>query len=241
LKLDIPLLATTGGAGLVSLFFDDAVEKSCTCVTSELNRLDRSTAGRQSDDIDKTSNFFVGFAFGLPATLTYFDWKGGGDGAWMDSIVVADAVMTNLAFNQWVKIAANRPRPMMYELTERGVDRKTIKHMFTEPDNFLSFYSQHTSMTFAAGLSYARTYALRHPGSRYRWLVYTVALANGVTVAAMRVGAGRHFPTDVITGAVVGSAIGLAIPWLHPKQNRAGAYFSPINSGAMVSIKFPLN
>jgi membrane-associated phospholipid phosphatase len=234
LKLDVPLIAVTGGAGIVSLFFDDEVDKVCRCVKAEVNRLDRSTAGRQSDSIDKASYYVVGFAMGLPAAVTYADWKRGGEAAWADSIIVADAVMTNFALNQWVKIAVNRPRPLLYA-------QPPDEEAFKEPDNFLSFYSQHTSMTFATGLSYARTFALRHPESRYRWLVYTVALANGATVAAMRVRAGRHFPTDVITGAAIGSAIGLVIPWLHPKQGSARFSFLPTPSGAMFSVRIPVN
>lgn len=233
LKLDVPLMATSGGAALASLFFDD-VGNSCPCNAQDLSRLDRGRAGRRSDGVDTASNFVVGFAVGLPAALTFADWKHGGKEAWADSLVVGDAVMINWAINQWVKIAANRPRPLVYGLPSGDEE-------FENPDNFLSFYSQHTSMAFASGLSYARTFALRHPASRYRWLVYTAALANGATVAAMRVSAGRHFPTDVITGAAVGSAIGLAIPWLHPKQGRAGISFLPTRSGAMLSLKLPLN
>jgi membrane-associated phospholipid phosphatase len=35
-------------------------------------------------------------------------------------------------------------------------------------------------------------------------------------VGALRVAAGKHFPTDIIVGAVLGSAIGWLVPTLHP-------------------------
>jgi membrane-associated phospholipid phosphatase len=34
----------------------------------------------------------------------------------------------------------------------------------------------------------------------------------------LRVEAGKHFYTDVLVGAVVGSAIGVAVPMLHRKK-----------------------
>lgn len=234
LKLDVSIMAASGGTALTSLFFSDHVAKSCPCSTSSLNRLDRGTAGHRSDSVDRASNFIVGYAVALPAALTFADWKKGGKAAWADALVVGDAVTINWAVNQWVKFAAERPRPLVYGLPAGNAE-------LDKPDNYLSFYSQHTSMAFAAGLSYARTFALRHPQSHSRWLVYTVALANGVTVATMRVSAGRHFPTDVIAGAAVGTAIGFGVPWLHPKQGGGRISLSPTPSGAMVSLRLPVH
>ena len=93
---------------------------------------------------------------------------------------------------------------------------------------------------FATGLSYARTFALRHPESPSRRVVYGAAILGGTTVAALRAAAGRHFPTDVLTGAVVGSAVGLAVPALH--HPRALTTFSvlPYDDGAMLLASFPI-
>ncbi|MEM9023429.1 MAG: phosphatase PAP2 family protein, partial [Bacteroidota bacterium] len=38
------------------------------------------------------------------------------------------------------------------------------------------------------------------------------------TTGLMRVLAGKHFPTDVITGYAVGGAIGFLVPHLHRKR-----------------------
>jgi membrane-associated phospholipid phosphatase len=40
-------------------------------------------------------------------------------------------------------------------------------------------------------------------------------LLLAATVGTLRVLSGKHFPTDVLTGAVVGSALGWLIPELH--------------------------
>ena len=47
-------------------------------------------------------------------------------------------------------------------------------------------------------------------------------MAGGVAITGAvgigRVAAGRHFPTDVIAGATVGTGIGVLVPHLHVKE-----------------------
>ena len=40
----------------------------------------------------------------------------------------------------------------------------------------------------------------------------------GSSVAIERVADGRHFPSDVIVGAVMGTATGIAVPLLHARH-----------------------
>jgi len=47
------------------------------------------------------------------------------------------------------------------------------------------------------------------------------------TVGYLRYEAGVHFPTDILIGAIVGSAIGYAIPYLH----RAGKENVSVTTG----------
>jgi membrane-associated phospholipid phosphatase len=43
----------------------------------------------------------------------------------------------------------------------------------------------------------------------------TGSLFLASVVGYLRYEAGEHFPTDIVAGAVAGSAIGYAIPWMH--------------------------
>lgn len=233
LKSDLAVLAMAGGVALIPGFLDDHVDRSCPCSPSEVNALDRGTAGRRSISLNHASNIAVSLAVALPAALILVDSRTGG-GALADGLVTGEAVLVNLALNQLMKVAVQRPRPLVYGLEAGDSEIK-------KSGNYLSFYSQHTSMTFAAGLSYARTFALRHPQSPRRWLVYTAAVASGVTVGTLRVLSGKHFPTDVVTGAVAGGAIGMLVPWLHPKRNSTLITFSPVRSGAMLSLRLPID
>ena len=50
-------------------------------------------------------------------------------------------------------------------------------------------------------------------------MLFSILLyAGAVGVAALRVAAGKHFPTDVVAGAALGSAVGWLVPTIHPAQ-----------------------
>jgi len=232
-RRDAVLIGIAGGGALIPMLAH--VEKSCLCSISGLNRIDRGTALRRSETLNAASYVVAASAIALPVTLSALDSK-----SWSDPVVIGEALLVNTAVNQIVKYSVQRPRPLLYGLSPN--DSK-----ISDPDNHLSFYSQHTSSVFATGMSYARTFAFRHPQSRYRWAVYSAVGITGATVGWMRVRSRRHFPTDVVTGAIAGGSIGLTVPWLHPKQMQGRTALSPYlqvspaGSGAMVSLRLPLN
>jgi len=55
-----------------------------------------------------------------------------------------------------------------------------------------------------------------HLPHRTRNTLLLYAGAPGVT--ALRVAAGKHFPTDVLASAALGSGIGWVVPTIHPTQ-----------------------
>jgi membrane-associated phospholipid phosphatase len=228
-KSELLVIGLAGGAALAPLLLDDNVDRSCPCDASSLNRLDRATAGRRSNAFDRASYVPVILAGVAPAIPIIF-----GDSkshAFADALITGEAVLVNVAINQWVKVAVERPRPFLYGLPPSDP-------ALEEAENYMSFYSQHTSVTFAAAISFARTFALRRPQSKYKWVVYSTAIGTGVAAGTMRVLAGKHFPTDVLTGAAAGAAIGLTVPWLRSKPRGAQISVVPMRSGATFSVVF---
>jgi undecaprenyl-diphosphatase len=72
--------------------------------------------------------------------------------------------------------------------------------------------------------AYSYLYMKRHPDSSLVVPVWLGSHALAASTAYLRVHAGKHFWTDVMVGAVVGSAIGFLVPWLHTKDDsRDGA------------------
>lgn len=79
----------------------------------------------------------------------------------------------------------------------------------------LSFFSGHTSVTTALSFMSAKVITDLHPEMDKKEIVWLVAAAIPATIGYLRYKAGKHFPTDVLTGYAVGAGIGLLIPSLH--------------------------
>jgi membrane-associated phospholipid phosphatase len=60
----------------------------------------------------------------------------------------------------------------------------------------------------------------RYPDSPWVVPIWVFGLATATTTAITRVTSGRHFPTDVLVGAAVGSLTGWLIPRLHKKDKQ---------------------
>jgi membrane-associated phospholipid phosphatase len=220
------------GAGVALWSLPPLVERavivpSCPCPTRDVDGLDRGTIRAARKGPATASNVLAAAMMALPVGLDALD-VGLGGGAWAglaeDLVVMAQAVSLNGALGQVVKLAVRRPRPYVYQLSAGAPG-------LSDPESYVSFYSAHTSGAFAAGLAYATTFALRHPDSEWRWLVYGGAAVLGGTMGVLRVAAGQHFPSDVIAGAAVGTAFGLVVPRLHRRVS-----LLPLPGGAALSI-----
>jgi membrane-associated phospholipid phosphatase len=130
-----------------------------------------------------------------------------------DSIIILESTMLTLVLNQSVKFIAGRERPFVHVLPE---DQKLLTPHPT--DNNLSFFSGHTSMAFSLVVSAGTVAELR--GYKHRGWIWAVGLPLAASVGLLRMGADKHYLTDVAVGAVVGSAFGVAVPLLmHGRVN----------------------
>ncbi len=209
--VDVPV--TLGGLALwISPYLvvgDAAPKPDCDpCDPSKLNSLDRHFVGYHNADARTGANALLG----LPAVYALFDFIDVGPKRWRgylsDFLVMTEALAWDGALQEIVRRAVRRPRPYLYQAGVYPTDR-------TSPEASFSFYSGHTSATFNIAVSFAYTYSLRHPGSKWRALVWSLVMAAASVEPFLRVGSGDHFPTDVIVGAAIGSTLGLVIPALH--------------------------
>jgi hypothetical protein len=235
--VDLPVSAAAAAALVVPHFLmDDLVRGGGPHDAASVNGLDRFVTDLHSSGANTASDVLLWSLVALPFAANGLDAGLSGDswGGWAtDGVVMAEAVLVSAGLNQLTKIAVQRPRPLLY-------DRPAGDPSLDVPDNHLSFYSGHTSTTFAAGMAWAFTFAHRHPDSPWRYAAYGGAALAGSTVGLLRVLAGKHFVSDVLVGAVAGTLCGLGVPWLHTRTGASVAATPGPRGGAVMSITVPL-
>lgn len=121
-----------------------------------------------------------------------------------------ETFVVNIGITNMVKNAAHRTRPFVYN-NNAPMDIKL------KQDARLSFFSGHTSTVSSLSFFAAQAFTDYHPQSKALPFVWGTAVALPALTGYLRVRAGKHFPTDVITGYLVGAAVGMLIPRLHKK------------------------
>lgn len=164
------------------------------------------------------------FVFGLDLLAAYNE--GVTRAAWVDLLLIAEATSVAMAMNQTVKFLVGRQRPFV---------RFETGEVHQPSDSNLSFYSGHTTFVFAIAVSAGTIATLR--GYRLTPWIWTAGLVIAVATAYLRIAADRHYFSDVLVGAVAGSATGFAIPYFFHGRVRGAAPVvapAPIEGGAML-------
>jgi membrane-associated phospholipid phosphatase len=176
-------------------------------------------------------------AVGLTALAAWHDGRPRNAG--VDTLIIAESTALAAVFNQTVKYVVGRQRP--YARFENGAvlcAGPSCKRPDPHDDN-LSFFSGHTTTTFAMAVASGTVASMRG----YRWApwVWTQGIAIAAVTGYLRVAADKHYLTDVITGAVVGAAAGFAFPFLlhrpgAPSARPVGVAAAPLGGGGVFSI-----
>ena len=109
----------------------------------------------------------------------------------------AEAAAWTFGITQITKAVVGRLRPVLYT--------QNAEEAAKELDNKRSFPSGHTSMAF----SFATSYWQMSPNESgfKRWLTMGGAMAVGT----FRVAAAKHFPSDVVAGAALGTGVAVVV------------------------------
>jgi len=183
------------------------------CDPADLSAFDRYAVGKTSPEWRTFSDVALAASIAvpllylglesliLPTKTPWADFIG-------DVIVVAEAMAVTATMQTVLKFAFRRPRP----------DRYLAVAPPPTFDDELSLPSGHVSIVTAATTAFTTTIFLRHPNAPVRWVVFGAGVALSLMTAFARVQSGQHFPTDVITGLLIGGAAGFAIPWIHTRD-----------------------
>ncbi len=118
-------------------------------------------------------------------------------------VVYGETLGANLLLNTLSKAIFGRPRPYTYRYLSR-------EH--ADSDWFVSFYSGHSSTSFAAAVSGSYLFAESAPDRLSSVLLTGAELTLASTTAVLRTRAGKHYYSDIIVGAVVGTGLGIGVP-----------------------------
>jgi membrane-associated phospholipid phosphatase len=222
--IDIPLiLAGAAGVVLPYAFSSPLITRTCPCDERSVNGFDRFVIGNHSNLAGLISDATVGLSLAVPVMLalgTASDYPTLVE----DLTVFVEALSITGALVSITKVAISRPLPRVYE-----GDRALLG----SARGYRSFYSGHTTFAFAAMATTSVTIGLRYDRTLVPWLVTGLV---GTSVAVERLLGGYHFPSDVIVGALVGTAVGVAVPLLHARRPLFRMAVLPSAGGMMLSV-----
>ncbi|MBQ2561630.1 MAG: phosphatase PAP2 family protein [Fibrobacter sp.] len=230
LVLGVSLMATLGVLryyGMEKGSVDDLKPKS------ELLPWDRPLAGRYSGWATTVSHYSGALAVAPLALAGYSLYRGDVDahdfGAF--SLMFVEAFALQSALNQIVRSTQLWPRPFMY--AKSGEGREKAKSARGEA--YGSFYSGHSSSAFTVAIFTGKWFSDVYPNSKYKNLVWATSLSLAAIVAALRVVAGKHYITDVVVGALVGTGVSFGVLKMHEVCKKKISFSAnPGNIGAVL-------
>jgi membrane-associated phospholipid phosphatase len=126
----------------------------------------------------------------------------------LDALIVTESTVVAGVLNQIVKFGFARERPFVHYLP-RAPD--AVRKLTDSPsDDNLSFYSGHTTLAFAVATASGTVASLR--GYRLAPVVWSTGLTLATTVGYLRIAADKHYFSDVVTAAIIGSIVGVGVP-----------------------------
>ena len=151
------------------------------------------------------------------------------------ALLGAEAGLISFGLVGTAKGLVHRARPFDYgsiaPLTEQ-----------TNRDARLSFFSGHTCFTATATFFAAQVFSDYHPDSKWKALVWAGAALAPAGIGYLRMRAGKHFLSDVVTGYLVGAASGILVPMLHRSSSKLPISIQPMfwgkGSGVILSWRW---
>ncbi len=215
LKTDGIILGTGIGASLLGHVLlgnaDPSTPQSIAGLNiKDLNFLDRSSALNNSSSAIAISDIILYTSAILPfgSYLT----KGCRNDKFAIGFMAFETFLITNGITNIIKAQAGRHRPFNYN-PEVGLDDKL------SGSSRLSFLSGHASFSAAMSFFTAKIIIDTNPDMKKKYLVWIPSAIIPATISYLRVKGGRHFPTDVISGYILGATVGYLIPALHKRED----------------------
>lgn len=234
-RLDVPLalgITLTSALGVYRYYSMERVDANDLKPRSEFLPWDRPFVGHYNGWATTLSHY-TGVLAIAPLALAGFSWyKGDVDvhdfGAF--TLMFVEAFALQNALNQIVRSSQLWPRPFVY--AKHGEGRQKAES--AKGEAYGSFYSGHASAAFTVAIFTGEWFSEIYPNSKYKPLVWVSSFALASGVAALRVVAGKHYPTDIVVGALMGTGVSLGVLKIHELcKNKISFCFFPGFIGAI--------
>jgi membrane-associated phospholipid phosphatase len=225
LRIDLPVTAVLGLADGAFALWGPRLAANCRWCdrnpdgSDNLNELDHAVRlALLAPDPAAAATTSDVIAYGLApasaiALTAVAGWRAGQrKQIWVDLMILVETAAAAELLDEIAKFSFARERPYAHALyATRGPS-----HV---PEDNVSFYSGHTNFTFALAVASGTIATLR--GYRLAPWIWGVGMALAVTTGYLRIAGDKHYFTDVLVGAVAGSAVGFVVPWLHQPRRVA--------------------
>lgn len=224
-KQEMPYLITGTGLALTGFLiktFDNVVpytqEQLDALSRNNVNSFDRGATYNYDQKASTASDMLLFGTVVLPAVFLANHHTRNDIGPLL--LITYEVAAINYGITSSVKSLVNRNRPYVYN-PDLSYDERT------NAQSRYSFFSGHTSAAASMSFLFAKVVSDYHPhmGRGSKIGLWIVAAILPATTGYLRVQAGKHYPTDVITGYVVGALSGLLIPELHKRGNENLSFY----------------
>lgn len=229
---DVILLGVTGLGGGIGVILEHNMapltpEQAARLDRNDVNRFDRPATFNLSEHAAKLSDYGMRTSLLLPLGLL-FDADIRRDSHKIAYLYLETMAVTGV-LTELTKVSIQRFRPWAYN-EDVPLERKKGK------DVKKAFFSGHASASFAGAVFFAKVFNDYYPDGRLTPYVWAGSLTVASAVAYWRVRAGRHFPSDVIAGALVGGAVAYLIPELHKNEQAEMTTLAPTAQPMMIGF-----
>lgn len=194
---------------------------------NRINSFDRSATNYYSKNLSLISDVLLISSVSLPISFLFMDNQN--NNLVSIGIMYLETMSLTYGLTNLTKNLTQRFRPYAYNPEVPLSEKLDI-------DTKKSFFSGHTSTAFASAVFFSTVYSELSTDEKSEKLIWAGSLTLATAVGLLRYFSGKHFPTDIFTAAIVGSAIGYGIPKLH--KNKSDLMISTSSNSNLISVKY---
>lgn len=213
--VDMPIVLALGGTSIYGMTIIYSKKSTPVSVIENLNKnnvpvFDRWTAGWHDANMDRISYYPFYGVMPLPLFLL-LDKDMKKDRGRIGLMYLEAFAFEGITYTSAVYFA-DRFRPDVYDVN--------LDMSYRTNGNFRnSFFAGHVAVTALSTFFISKVYDDYHPYSNVKWVLYGASAAATIGMGYMRLEAGKHFTSDIVVGAAVGTACGFLVPIVHKNRD----------------------